>query len=116
MGLTLFQDYGTYEEENLGSDLNVTASLGSPPVLSKKWTVVTSVPSNNSAVRLPQAKLGMMFSIKHLDSGHPTNVLLVLPAAGESINNNINTAVSISILGVTGIFICGDGGDWKAII
>lgn len=109
--------YGTYEESNLGMNLNITANQirANAPLLDKKWCIVTSVLHNGDYVRLPVSKIGMQVSVKHLDAAHPVNKINVVPQPGESIAGGINADAAIPVYQANLIFVCIDGGDWRVI-
>jgi hypothetical protein len=91
----LFAKYATSEEANLGKNTNLTSStpqsgIYTPPILSKKWNIVTTVPNDlvvigthyHSMVQLPPAKIGMTVSVT---TTHPSNPLRVVSDPADSI-------------------------------
>lgn len=104
--------YSTYEEENLGFDLNISTGVNTQAYnLTKKWSIVTTITASEGWVHLPPAKLGMMFSVKN-SSGN--NVLKVYPFPGDSEDSVVNAYAQLSN-GWAKLFFCTNQGNWKVI-
>lgn len=113
---TWLAKYGTYEEELTGSVYGANfVNLATHYQITKQWNSFSHTPTHSGGTYataiLPQAKVGMMCSVKNFANG---DTMHVIPFPGDSITDNTGTVISI-VPGFTVLFVAGESGDWKVI-